>query len=291
MSFCTALCAAGWSQPVLFAQAVPQGPMEAPEDHHVTRISAEPRAVAPPSLPPLEILKRLAQKEDEYQAARARYSFRKTVRIQEFGPDGNPAGELLRVADYRPAGEGKIAIRVVQKPQSTLQNITMESEDFTALDRIPAYPFTSDQLPKYDFKYLGQEQVDEIDCYIFQSHPKTLDRKQGYFDGVFWVDAKYLDVVKTYGKWVNDQGPIHAVGQLPFALFETYRENTDGKFWFPNYSRSDDTLHFKDSEVSMRLVIKWTDFKLASAAESKTASVPAPAPPQAQPTAPATAKP
>src|SRR5258707_5261401 len=51
------------------------------------------------------------------------------------------------------------------------------------------------------------------------------------------VDAKYLEVVKTYGKWVTDQGDVHTIADLPFSLFETYRENVDGKYWFPSYSR------------------------------------------------------
>ncbi|HEX4544856.1 MAG TPA: hypothetical protein VH110_00760, partial [Candidatus Acidoferrum sp.] len=81
-----------------------------------------------------------------------------------------------------------------------------------------------------------------------------------------WVDAKYLEVVKTYGKWTTDQGDMRTVPDLPFSLFETYRENVDGKFWFPNYSRSDDTLNLKGLEIPMRITIKWTDFKPIPAA-------------------------
>jgi hypothetical protein len=48
---------------------------------------------------------------------------------------------------------------------------------------------------------------------------------------------------------------------LPFSLFETYRENVDGKYWFPNYSRSDDTAEIKGQQIPVRIVIKWADFK------------------------------
>jgi hypothetical protein len=75
-------------------------------------------------------------------------------------------------------------------------------------------------------------------------------------------------VVKTYGKWVTDQGDTRGIAQLPFSLFETYRENVDGKYWFPNYLRSDDTLHTKEGDIPVRLIIKWTDFKPAGAVES-----------------------
>jgi len=56
---------------------------------------------------------------------------------------------------------------------------------------------------------------------------------------------------------------------LPFTLFETQRENIDGKFWFPNYARSDDTLNLKSGEVRIRLTIRWTDYKPVAAASSK----------------------
>jgi hypothetical protein len=97
-----------------------------------------------------------------------------------------------------------------------------------------------------------------------------VERTKAYFSGVVWVDAKYLEVVKTYGKWVTEQGDMRAVAQLPFSLFETYRENVDGKYWFPNYLRSDDTLHLKDEEIPIRLVIKWSDFKPGAVSSGTT---------------------
>ena len=44
-------------------------------------------------------------------------------------------------------------------------------------------------------------------------------------------------------------------------MFETYRENVDGKYWFPDYSRSDGTYKMKDRDVPIRVTIKWTNFK------------------------------
>jgi hypothetical protein len=270
-----------WSLKPLRAQEAAPGAMAPPPDHHVTRIGTEAEPEAPPSLPPVEIIQRFSQKEDEYLLARNRYGYRKSIRIQEFGPDGKPSGEFLRVTEITPASEGKVSVKIVEKPQSTLQHVFLAPEDIAALERIPLYPLTTSQLSKYELKYIGKEQVDEVDCYIFQAKPKTVERVKAYFDGIVWVDAKYLEVVKTYGKWVTDQGDAHVLPQLPFSLFETYRENVDGKYWFPNYSRSDDTLQVKELQVPMRIVIKWTDFKPASVA----------APASASPAVPATAAP
>jgi hypothetical protein len=251
--------------------------MAPPVEHDVKRLGTEPEAAAPPSLPPDEIIRRFTQKEDEFLAARPNYGYKKTIRIDEFGEDGKPAGQFLLVTETTRAANGQVINKVVQKPQSTLHYFNLETEDVRELDRIPAFPLTTSQLVKYDLKYIGREQVDEIDCYIFKVKPKALDRTHAYLDGLVWVDTKYLELVKTYGRWVNELGEVRSA-TLPFTLFETYRENVDGKYWFPNYARSDDTLHLKDVNVPVRLVIKWTDFKVLPA-------MPAPAP-SAAPAAP-----
>jgi hypothetical protein len=246
------------------AQDAAQGPIAPPPEHHVTRVSNEAGPAAPPSLPEAEIIKRFSQKEDEYVVERGRYTYKKTIRITEFGPDGKPSGEFTMVLQPGRDADGKLVEKVGEKPTSTLPHLFLRSEDLEGLQRVPVFPLTTAQLSKYDLKYMGKEQVDEIDCYIFQVKPKVVERVKAYFEGVVWVDAKYLEVVKTYGKWVNDLGDLHTITDLPFSLFETYRENVDGKYWFPNYSRSDDTLNLKGLEIPVRLVIKWTDFKPVS---------------------------
>ena len=45
----------------------------------------------------------------------------------------------------------------------------------------------------------------------------------GYFDGLVWIDNHDLAIVKSYGKWMTEIGPITPPG-LPFTMFETYRE-------------------------------------------------------------------
>jgi hypothetical protein len=69
---------------------------------------------------------------------------------------------------------------------------------------------------------------------------------------------------------VNELGDAK-FAQMPFTTFETYRENVDGKYWFPNYERSDETVHVKEGDFPVRLVIKWTDFRPLAAAVSDTA--------------------
>ncbi len=266
--------------PVLFAQENAPGPLEPPPEHHVTRIEGVPEPIAPPSLPPMEIIQAFSKKEETYQATRPQFAYRKTIRIQEFGPDGKPTGEFTAVYDAVRSGDGKLYEKAIAAPESTLQYLSFEPEDAQALTHIPAYPVTAGQLSKYDVKYLNTEKIDEVDCYIFQVSPRTLDRQHPLFDGVIWVDQKYLEVVKTYGKWVTDLGEAHPP-TLPFTMFETYRENVDGKYWFPDYSRADGIYKMKDRDIPIRVTIKWTNFKPFSAVAATPTS------PASQPPAPA----
>jgi hypothetical protein len=278
------LAVAGWLLTAfgVRAQEAPQAPMTPPAEHDVRRMGTTPEPPAPPAMPPEQIIQRFSQKEDEFLAMRARYGYRKTIRIDEFDREGKQTGQFLMTTETTIGNSGRVVSKVVEKPQSTLHYFTLETEDVRELDKIPPFPLTSSQLVNYDLKYLAQEQVDEIKCYVFQVKPKTVNRTSAYLDGIVWVDTQYLEVVKTYGKWVNELGDVHIL-TLPFTMYETYRENVDGKYWFPNYERSDDTLHLKDVDVPLRLVIKWSDFKPLPAAAPASVTTPAANPPAVKP--------
>ena len=267
------------------AQDSPQAPLSPAPEHDVKRMSTVPEAAAPPSMPPEEIIKKFSQKEDEYMTARPGYGFRKTIRIDEFDREGRLVGQFLTVSEAIRAANGRVVNKVVEHPQSSLHLVPLEPEDVKELDRLPPFPLNSSQLVKYNLKFIGDEQIDEIPCYIFQVKPKGVDRASNYFEGIVWVDSKYLEVVKTYGKWVNELGDVK-IANMPFTTFETYRENVDGKYWFPNYQRSDETVHLKDGDFPVRLVIKWTEYKLlpASAPAASPTSAPA-SPPASEPPA------
>jgi hypothetical protein len=275
--------------PLLFAQENAPGPLAPPPEHHVTRIEGVAEPEAPPSLPPMQIIQAFTKKEEQYQTMRPQFAYRKTIRIQEFGPDGRPSGEYTATYDAVRTGDGKLYEKAITAPMSNLQYLSFEPEDAQVLTRIPAYPVPASQLSKYEVKYLNTERVDEVDCYIFQVSPKTLDRQHPLFDGIIWVDEKYLEVVKTYGKWVTDLGEVHPP-TLPFGIFETYRENVDGKYWFPDYARSDGIFQMKDRNIPIRVTIKWTNFKPFPAVAATPNPPPSPPTPPA-PVSPPNAKP
>ncbi len=117
---------------------------------------------------------------------------------------------------------------------------------------------TSDQIPDYDIRYLGKQNADEIPCYVFAVKPKKMVQGKRYFEGQIWVDDRDLQIVKTYGKGV---GLLKKGSDNQFPKFETYREQVDGKYWFPTYTRADDTLHFQTGPQKIRMTVKYEDYK------------------------------
>ncbi len=195
---------------------------------------------------PDEIIRKFAAKEAEFAQARNNYTYRQTVKLQELDPGGNPTGgQWELVEDILFSLEGKRFEKVVYAPVQTLRNILLTPEDEQDLRNVQPFVLTTAEIPEYDVKYLGREKVDEIGCYTFSVKPNKLVKGKRYFEGEVWVDDRDLQIVKTYGKGV---GVIRKSSDNQFPKFETYREQVDGKYWFPTYTRADDTLHFKSGE-------------------------------------------
>ncbi len=214
---------------------------------------------AQPSIPVEEIIRRFASKEKEFKLARDNYTYRQTVRVLELSPDGEVRGKHETVADIIFTPQGKRIERVVFAPQPTLRNISMSPEDERDIRNIQPFVLTSDDIQKYDIRYLGRQKVDEIDTYVFFVRPKVMEKDERYFEGQIWVDDRDLQIVKTFGKAVPD---IRKKGQENlFPRFETYREQVDGKYWFPTYTKAEDTLQFSSGAQRIRMIIRYQDYK------------------------------
>lgn len=208
---------------------------------------------------PQEIIQKFAAKETEFSQARNNYTYRQTVKLQVLDSGGNQTGEEWNlVEDVIFSPEGKRMEKVVYAPVPTLRQILLTPEDEADLRNVQPFVMTSAEVPDYQVDYVGKEKVDEIGCYLFSVKPKKLVTGKRYFEGQIWVDDRDLQIVKTYGKGV---GEIKHSKDNQFPRFETYREQIDGKYWFPTYTRADDTLHFRDNNVRIRMVVKYQDYK------------------------------
>lgn len=236
--------------------AGPQTPPKAPE---IVRIPTRPEApTEQPPIAPDEIIRRFSAQEDQLARLFATYGYRKTVRLEEIGSDGKVSGQAEINSSSLPVSD-EARRKAAGEPQSTLRFLNLERDDIEALSKIPAFPLVSSNLPKYDIIYEGKQPVDELSTYVFQVKPRQLERARAYFDGLVWVDDHDLAIVKTYGKWVTETGDARA-SQLPFTIFETYRQPITNKYWLPAYSRSDGTFDNRGTSIPVRLIIRWDQY-------------------------------
>ncbi len=207
-----------------------------------------------------EIIAKFAAKEKQFQEARNNYTYRQSLKFQELDPSGNPTGhQWEQVSDIIFTPEGKRIEKMAYAPVPSL-TLLLTPEDLADLIYVQPFVLTTDQIPDYDITYIGREKIDEISTYVFSVRPKPKKMVKGkrYFEGQAWVDDRDLQIVKTYGKGV---GTIKENKDNQFPRFSTYREQIDGKYWFPTYTFADDTLHFKDFSQRVKLVIRYQDYK------------------------------
>jgi len=215
-----------------------------------------------------EIIHKFAAHEAEFAKARENYVYKQTARIQELDDSGNTTGRWETVSDIIFSSDGRRSEHVTRSPVSTLNKLILTPEDMEDLKSVQPFVLTTDQLSKYLIRYLGRQKVDEIGCYVFAVKPVKYEGKQRYFQGEVWVDDRDLQIVKSYGRGVGTANKGGNGQQFP--KFETYREQVDGKFWFPTYTIANDTLHFKDMDVRMKQTVKYEDYKRFKADTSIT---------------------
>ena len=212
-----------------------------------------------PPLPVEDIIRKFAEKEKAFKIARANYVYRQDIRVQTLNANDRVTGEWRQVWDVTFDPSGRRVERVISAPPDTLKGLQLTSEDLQDFREIQPFVLTSDDVAKYSVKYLGKEAVDDIDCYVFDVGPKVMEKGQRYFQGQIWVDDKDLQIVKTYGKPVPDKRTKD--NENLFPRFETYREQIDGKYWFPTYTRAVDTLQFSSGAQRMREIIKYDNYR------------------------------
>jgi hypothetical protein len=250
-----------------FAQS--QGPVVPSPKPEVAKTIAQPEAHLDPAATD-EIVRKFAANEDRMKKAYEQFSFTLSVKVQE---QTNPGGEFQVSGDSFVRSDGVRYERIVKQPVSTLKQTSFTLEDVKIIASLPLFYLTSDEVGNYKFKYQGVEKMDELDTFIFRVQPKLLNRNKKLFDGVIWVDQRYFTIVKSSGKFVRE---VEAEGvQLPFSMFDTYRENVAGQYWFPTYITSEDLVTPPKSEsIPLKLVVRSTNFQPNPVAVSSAPTTP-----------------
>lgn len=245
------------------------------------------------------IVRRFTAKETEFRTALNQYFFKRDALIQEIGMGGQVIGEYHRVSDFTFDDKGNRYEKINFFPMPSLQGATMTNEDLEDLGGVNPFALEGAKAALYNFKYIGKERIDELDLYVFDVSPKVMPdpkTKDRVFVGRIWVDDHDLQIVKAKGK----AGPETKKNKFP--IVETYREQIDGKFWFPTYVYADDDLIFDNgTDFRVRMRVKYTDFKVGlgkvtitevgDAPEQVKPDTQSQSKPETQPTAPATQTP
>jgi len=219
--------------------------------------SAPPQAISVQDL-----IQKFAGQEAVFKEARNHYTYTQEVTVETV--DGDTVdGTFKETTDVLYDDQGKRIENVTYAPMNTLTRVSLTKEDFDDFRNHLPFVLTTEDLPEYNIIYAGQQHVDELDTYVFDVAPKKVDKNGGprFFQGRIWVDNRDFQIVKTCGKNVPD---THKKGQENLSpKFVTYREQVDGQYWFPTYTRADDILHFRDGagDVHIRETLKYTRYK------------------------------
>ncbi len=243
------------SEPVLHASAKNEPPPAAPA------VANSPGLKDPDPAAVQHIISEFAAKEKIFREARNNYTYHQINKVQELGPGNEVVGTFEQEWDILYDDSGKRIEKVTYAPLNTLKGLIVTKEDIEGFRNIQPFVLTTDELPEYDIKYLGHVKVDEITAYVFSIRPKEIEKNRQYFQGIVWVNDRDLQIVKSEGKQVPQDKTHHGQENL-FPRFTTWREQVDGKFWFPTYTMADDTLYFSNGPpVHMKEVVRYTDYK------------------------------
>ncbi len=233
--------------------ALPAGAQEGPLEN-----------TPPKGATPEEIITRFAAREKLFKEARDHYTYRQDIKVET--RDGDTiTGQYHEVFDVLYDDKGHRIENVVFAPQSTLEQGGLSLDQGDVQDFRNRLPFvlTTEEVPEYNILYIGQQQEDELHCYVFDIAPKQIVGKKRYFQGRIWVDDHDFQIVKTYGQAVPEIRDTKRKGKEEhlYPKFTTWREQVDNQYWFPTYTRADDTLHFNTGDIHIREIVKYEDYK------------------------------
>ena len=204
-----------------------------------------------------DIIRRFTAKETQFRRALNSYAFKRDALVQEIGMGGQVIGEYHRVSEFTFDDQGNRYEKISFFPMATLFGMT--AEDLEDLGGVNAFALEAARINEYNFKYVGKERIDELDLYVFDVTPKVMPdpkkTKERLFQGRIWVDDHDLQIVKAKGKGVPE------TKENKFPVVETYREQIDGKYWFPSYAYADDDLIFDNgTDRRLRMKVTYTDY-------------------------------
>jgi len=226
-----------------------------------------PAALLPPAAwgqgpnqdPPPNLVKLVSERETETVAERNEYMYRQTVSVLELDTHGAARGEYKEVRDIIFSPEHERTEQAIGRPENSLKLLKLTDEDFSDIRDIQPLVLTHDRLWNYETRFRGEENIDDVDCWVLEVKPRQILSGQRFFDGLVWVEKKDYNIVRMEGQAVPQI--VSTKSENLFPRFTTIRKPVDGKYWFPIYTYADDTLPFRTGPQRIRLRISYNNYR------------------------------
>ncbi|MGE3465567.1 MAG: hypothetical protein AB7J13_01425 [Pyrinomonadaceae bacterium] len=223
------------------------------------------------------IVKRFTENEGDFREALRIYAFDRLATVNIIGLGGQIAGTYRRDSFMTFNSAGERFEKIVFAPVPTTPPGFVTPEDLEDLGGVNPFALEPRNFDKYNYSYVGKQDIDGLDLYVFDVTPKVMPNpkrtKLRLFTGRIWVDVEDLMIVKTKGKGVPE------TKENKFPIVETWRTNIDGKYWFPSEARSDDELVFDNgSVIKIKMRVKYQNYRVGRSEVRILDDVPDPTP-------------
>jgi len=212
------------------------------------------------------IVKKFSDNEFNFRQALGSYAFNRDAQVMTVGMGGQATGVFTRNSYLTFKEDGSRFEKIIYAPISTLKGLEVSPEDIENLGGVNPFAIEPKSISNYTFVFVGKEKIDELDLYVFDVTPKVLPNpkksNEKFFSGRIWVDERDLMIVKSKGKALPEGKDMNGLEQK-FPIVETWRENVDGKYWFPSLSFADDELVFNSGYViRLKMKVKYYNYRV-----------------------------
>lgn len=208
---------------------------------------------------PLDLIRRVAERESYSEAVRGHYTYRQTVTIEEYSSGRGPAGRYREVRDvtFTPAGER--LEQMVGAPQMNLARLRLTDEDFRDLREIQPLLLTKERLFLYQCQVRGEQTFDGVPYFVVRISPRQILDGQRLFEGFLYIDQKDYSIVRLEGKAVPQI--LGTKQENLFPQFTTLRQAVAEGVYFPVMTYADDTLPFRTGALRMRMKVEYSRYQ------------------------------
>jgi hypothetical protein len=226
-----------------------------------TAIRPQSSARAGQKLSPQEILRAAAENGKLALAALREYTCFTELTIETVSQADTITGKYYRLIEVSFDRDGNRQERNIETTSTLPKDVYIGVSSANNLIRVYQFTITPETLDRYEFSYVGREQVDELSTHVFDVQPKVKipgsDKiQERYMRGRVWIDDQDMSLVKVTGEALPEQRGRRT------PRFETYFQNQD-KYWFPSYSSGDDRIQVGKYPTRVMVKLRFTGYKKA----------------------------